>query len=248
MNTSNTADNEHHDNTSSDTIHDEIITRNGSVLRRPYYMFVVFLISVFALAWSVSIFIRSMHIQPTQMYIPSTASDTAVSAIPTNLPILPAPEQELNPGKRLSEQESLAKVTDYLPSALTECFTMNYINYARVLSKCKSHHLDTESDTQDKFVELLENNNYLDLIKRYRTAATLHVDKSSIKLINSGTASMRTANGTRTRFIWIFRLSMNYTMESVDIISPTEWEVEIIRESTLTKEFPVSIFKIRTVQ
>lgn len=231
-----------------DQKHDRVLSQYKAIIIRPYLMFFIMVLSFVALIWSISIFIRSSHIIPTQMYIPTTASDTAVHVVPTNLPVLPHPNQEEHPGERLNEQESIQSIKSYLKQSLKECFTMNYINMPHVLSKCKSYHLDSESNAQDVFVNLLNTNNFTSLLHRYKTSSSLSfLTDTPIKLIRSGTVSMPHFGGLRTRYVWIFSVKMKYAMQSINITSPETWEVEIIRESALNKELPISIFKIRSV-
>ena len=228
--------------------HERIILTNHSVRRRPIYSMMNFIGACIALFLAISTFTKSMHIRPTKGYIASTSSDTAVAVIPTDIPLLPTLDQELEPGQTLSQQDSLSSVKSFLGDALKECFTMNYLNYSNVLSKCKYLYLDSESSTSDDFFKLLNESNFLALLKKYQTASTTTIEPNSIELINEGIASLKLPNGvTRKRYVWIFEVNMSYRMQKIEITSPSRWQVEIIRESTLNKEVPISIFKIRDI-
>ncbi|KAB0482398.1 hypothetical protein F7Q91_03045 [Vibrio chagasii] len=229
--------------------HDLIRENYLAINRSPYYSLVLAVLSILAAIFALNTFIKSMGIIATKNYIASTTSDTAVQMLKVTSHILPKPNQELHPGETLSEEESEKAIRKYLVESLRDCFSMNYLNSAEVISKCKANHLDSETDTQDRFYELLDKSNYLKILKKYETSASVNIDEDSITLENYGLAGRQiTDNFIWKRAIWIFRLNMNYEMKKVNVTSPTVWEVEMIREQTFNKEFPVSIFKIRDVR
>ncbi|EGR3502816.1 hypothetical protein ND925_06690 [Vibrio diabolicus] len=235
----------------TDKRHSLIYDNFKSVQRSPYYALVLFFLAIVAFLYALNLFIDTTKITSTNYFIASTTSDTAVYPIPTDKHILPTKDQERNPGETYSEEESEVLVREYLVDSLKDCFSMNYLNAATVLSRCKSNHLDSETDTQDIFIELLRASNYINIMKKYQTSALLHVDTSSIKLLNKAIAQREAVPGSgvmRSRAVWIYQLKMHYTMEKVSVSSPTLWQVEMIRESAFNKEFPVSIFKIRDIE
>jgi hypothetical protein len=226
--------------------HSIIIANYRSVQRSPFYALALFILSFIGMIYSLTIFINSTEIDGTSLFIPSTTSDTAVVPINTTLHILPIKDQERYPGATYTEEETDALVREYLVDALNDCFSMNYLNNYTVLGKCRANHLDSETDAQDIFIQLLKRSNFLDIMKKYETASKLHIDVDSIQLLHKLIAERDLGHGfTRQRAVWIFRLDMYFTMENVEITSPTKWEVELIRESAFNKEFPVSLFKIR---
>ena len=228
----------------------ELIRQNYLAFNRaPYYALVLMLLSLIGALYSFNTFVKSMEIIATKNFIASTTSDTAVQMLKVTSHILPKPNQELHPGETLTKEESELAVRKYLIESLRDCFSMNYLNASQILSKCKANHLDSETDTQDKFYELLDKSNYLNILKKYETSVSVNIDEDSIELVNQGLAvRMITKDFAWKRAIWIYRVNMNYEMKKVNVSSPTVWEVEMIREQTFNKEFPVSIFKIRDVR
>lgn len=227
--------------------HSLILQTNRAIHREPYYAFVMLILSIFGLAYSVYIFYSSTKIIPTKEFIPSTTSDTAVHQIPLHLPVLPFPNQELNPGKTMSEQESEVVVREYMIKSLNDCFSMNYINKSKILVQCMGNHFDSQSNAKFEFVQMLMASNYLRILNKYETSVKLHIDEDSINLLGVAEVSMPNSPNVG-RALWFYELDMYYEMHTVKVKSPHKWQVEMIREESFDKEFPVSIFKIRDME
>ena len=227
--------------------HSLILQTNKAIHREPYYAFVILVLSIFGLGYSIYIFYSSTKIIPTKEFIPSTTSDTAVHQIPLHLPILPVPNQELNPGKTLSEQETKTVVKEYMINSLNDCFSMNYLNKAKILVQCMGNHFDSQSNAKFEFVQMLMDSNYLRILNKYETSVKLHINEESINLIGVAEVSMPNTPHIH-RALWLYELEMYYEMHSVKVKSPQKWQVEMIREESFDKEFPVSIFKIRDME
>lgn len=227
--------------------HAFVLENSQAIHRSPYYAFILCLIAFVAFLYSVYIFFQSTRIIPTKEFIPSTTSDTAVHQIPLNLPVLPVPNQELNPGKTLSEKDSEVSVRQYMIDSLNDCFSMNYLNKAKILVKCMGNHYDSQSNAKFEYIKMLMDSNYLNILNKYETSVKLHIDKDTINLI--GIAEVSTPqNPNLKRALWLYELEMYYEMDKVNVTSPSKWQVEMIREESFDKEFPVSIFKIRDME
>jgi len=227
--------------------HSIILSNNAAIQRSPYYAFVLMLIALIACIYSLSIFIKSTQIIPAKEFIPSTTSDTPVYRIPQKKPVLPAPNQELNPGHQLSEEESEKAVRQYMIDALNECFSMNYLNKASILVKCMGNHFDSQSSAKFEYIQMLIDSNYLRILSKYETSVKLFINEESIDLI--GIAEVTTPQFPQTgRALWFYELEMHYEMDKVEVTSPIKWQIEMIREESFDKEFPVSIFKIRDME
>lgn len=228
-----------------DNSHVVIIRNAEAAYRRPYYLLFIAIISTFALIHSLVTFMSALDKRPYREYIPTSASDTPIIPIPLDSNLLPTPDQDVAPGSKLSEAESLAVVQAYMVEALRDCFRINHINVARNIARCKASHLDGQSSTPDDYAALLDRSGILGIINKHLTHTIIEIDEKSITLSNSGIASLETKNGIRKRFVWIFEVPIKISFGAVNAKIPELWEVEMIRESSFDKETPVSLFKIR---